>query len=150
MPVLQNEVRNVGYHAGSRNVEWFFNELINFAQDLNTEDKRAIANKLTEDELAIFDLLTKPEIKLTKEEELEVEQVARELLETLKKEKLVLDWRKRQQTRAGVEVTIKDILDKLPQSYSTEVYEQKCLEIYQHIYESYSGQGSSIYEIEKL
>jgi len=150
VPVLQNEVRNVGYNAGSRNVEWFFNELINFAQDLNTEDKRAIANKLTEDELAIFDLLTKPEIKLTKEEELEVEQVARELLETLKKEKLVLDWRKRQQTRAGVEVTINDMLDKLPQSYSTEVYEQKCSEIYQHIYESYSGQGSSIYEIEKL
>jgi type I restriction enzyme R subunit len=135
------------YNSGSRNVEWFFNELINFAQDLKTEDKRAIANKLTEDELAIFDLLTKPEITLTKEEESEVKQVARELLETLKREKLVLDWRKRQQTRAGVEVAIKDILDKLPQSYSTDIYEEKCLEVYKHIYESYSGQESSIEEI---
>ncbi|MHC5597943.1 MAG: type I restriction endonuclease subunit R [Nostoc sp.] len=135
------------YNAGSRNVEWFFNQLINFAQDLKVEDKRAISNNLAEEELAIFDLLTKPEINLTKQEEQHVKQVARELLETLKKEKLVLDWRKRQQTRAGVEVSIKDILDKLPASYSAEVYEKKCLELYQHIYEHYSGQGSSIYKI---
>ncbi|MEA5579561.1 type I restriction endonuclease subunit R [Anabaena sp. UHCC 0451] len=135
------------YNAGSRNVEWFFNELINFAQELKQEDKRAIRNNLTEEELAIFDLLTKPEIKLTKEEELEVKQVARELLATLKREKLVLDWRKRQQTRAGVEVAIKDILDKLPQSYSIEVYEKKCLEVYQHIYENYSERDISIYQI---
>lgn len=135
------------YNAGSRNVEWFFNELINFAQELKLEDKRAISNNLTEEELAIFDLLTKPEIKLTKEEELEVKQVARELLSTLKREKLVLDWRKRQQTRAGVEVAIKDILDKLPQSYSIEVYEKKCLEVYQHIYENYSERDISIYQI---
>jgi type I restriction enzyme, R subunit len=127
------------YNAGSRNVEWFFNELIAFAQDLKTEDKRAISENLTEEELAVFDLLKKAEIKLTQQEEQEVKQVAKELLETLKREKLVLDWRKRQQTRASVEVTIKDILDKLPASYSIELYEKKCLEVYQHIYESYSG-----------
>lgn len=130
------------YNAGSRNVEMFFNDLISFAQDLEVEDKRAIAQNLTEEELAIFDLLTKPEINLTKQEEQEVKQVAKELLTTLKREKLVLDWRKRQQTKASVEVAIKDILDKLPQSYSADLYELKCREVYQHIYESYSGQGS--------
>ena len=130
------------HNADSRNVQIFFNDLINFAQELGVEDKRAIAKNLTEEELAIFDLLTKPEIKLTKQEEQEVKQVARELLKTLKKEKLVLDWKKRQQTRASVEVAIKDGLDRLPQSYSAELYEQKCQEVYQHIYENYSGQGS--------
>ncbi len=130
------------HNADSRNVQIFFNDLINFAQELGVEDKRAIAKNLTEEELAIFDLLTKPEIQLTKQEEQEVKQVARELLETLKKEKLVLDWKKRQQTRASVEVAIKDNLDRLPQSYSAELYEQKCQEVYQHIYENYSGQGS--------
>ncbi|WP_375470151.1 type I restriction endonuclease subunit R [uncultured Nostoc sp.] len=130
------------HNADSRNVQIFFNDLINFAQELGVEDKRAIAKNLTEEELAIFDLLTKPEIQLTKQEEQEVKQVARELLETLKKEKLVLDWKKRQQTRASVEVAIKDNLDKLPQSYSAELYEQKCQEVYQHVYEHYSGQGS--------
>jgi type I restriction enzyme R subunit len=109
---------------------------------LGVEDKRAIAQNLIEEELAIFDLLTKPEIKLTKQEEQEVKQVARKLLKTLKEEKLVLDWKKRQQTRASVEVAIKDSLDRLPQSYSTELYEQKCQSVYQHVYEHYSGQGS--------
>lgn len=130
------------YNADSRNVQIFFQDLINFAQDLGVEDKRAIAKNLTEEELAIFDLLTKPEIQLTKQEEQEVKQVARELLKTLKQEKLVLDWNKRQQTRASVEVAIKDNLDRLPQSYSDELYEQKCQEVYQHVYENYSGQGS--------
>jgi type I restriction enzyme R subunit len=63
-------------------------------------------------------------------------------LVTLKREKLVLDWRKRQQSKASVEVAIKDILDRLPANYSIELYELKCQEIYQHIYENYSGQGS--------
>ncbi len=130
------------YNADSRNVQIFFNDLINFAQELGVEDKRAIAENLIEEELAIFDLLTKPEIKLTRQEEQEVKQVARELLKTLKQEKLVLDWKKRQQTRASVEVAIKDSLDRLPQSYSAELYEQKCQEVYQHVYENYSGQGS--------
>lgn len=36
---------------------------------------------------------------------------ARELLATLKAGKLVLDWRKRQQARAEVRVTIEKLLD---------------------------------------
>lgn len=134
------------YNAGSHNIEYFFNELIKFAQDLNAEDKRAISENLTEEELAIFDLLTKPQIELNKQEESIVKQIARELLETLKKEKLVLDWRKRPETKAGVEVAIKDILDKLPESYSVELYDQKCKDILKHIYESYTEAGRSIYE----
>nr|WP_322709091.1 type I restriction endonuclease subunit R [Nostoc sp. ChiSLP03a]MDZ8210236.1 type I restriction endonuclease subunit R [Nostoc sp. ChiSLP03a] len=130
------------YNADSLNVVIFFNDLVNFAQELDVEQKRAIAQNLTEEELAIFDLLTKPEISLTKQEEEEVKQVAKELLVTLKREKLVLDWRKRQQSKASVEVAIKDILDRLPANYSIELYELKCQEIYQHIYENYSGQGS--------
>ena len=131
------------YNAGSRNVEWFFNQLISLAQELKAEDRRAIAESLTEEELTIFDLLTKPAIELTKQDEAQVKRVAKELLETLKREKLVLDWRKRQQTRAGVEVVIKDMLDQLPANYSSDLYEQKCREVYQHIYEAYPQQGYS-------
>jgi len=40
-----------------------------------------------------------------------MKKVARGLLESLKKEKLVLDWRKRQQSRAAVLVTIGQALD---------------------------------------
>jgi hypothetical protein len=58
--------------------------------------KAGISEQLTEEELVIIDLLTKPDMKLAKAEEREVKRVATELLETLKKEKLVLDWKKRQ------------------------------------------------------
>ena len=67
------------------------------------------------------------------------------VLETLKQEKLVLDWRKRQQSRAAVKVAIEEILDRLPQSYSSALYERKCQAVYQHVYDSYYGQGRSIY-----
>ena len=134
------------YNAGSSNVESFFGDLIQFARTLEAEDQRAIAQNLSEEELAIFDLLTKPNFDLSQPEEKEVKQVAKELLATLKREKLVLDWRKRQQTKAAVEVTIKEILDRLPESYSVEMYQQKCDDVYQHIYESYAGQGTSIYD----
>ncbi|MFB2920226.1 MULTISPECIES: type I restriction endonuclease subunit R [Aerosakkonema] len=133
------------YNAGCRNIETFFQDLVEFAQELNLEDKRAISENLAEEELAILDLLTKPDINLTEKEKLEVKKVAQELLETLKREKLVLDWRKRQRTRAAVQVTVEEILDKLPPSYSAELYEQKCQEVYQHVYDSYFGQGRSIY-----
>jgi len=133
------------YNAGSRNVETFFTELVEFAQELKVEDKRAIAENLEEEELAIVDLLTKPDITLSEKEKLDVKKVAKELLETLKQEKLVLDWRRRQQPKAAVKVAIADILDQLPESYSIEVYKRKCEEVYQHVYESYSGAGRSIY-----
>ncbi len=89
------------YNAGSKNIEDLFKELVEFAHELTEEEKRAVAEGLTEEELALFDILTKPAPSLTKKEEGEVKAACRELLETLKREKLVLDWREKQQTRAG-------------------------------------------------
>lgn len=135
------------YNSGSANVELFFDKLLAFAKELKEEEKRSLAEELTEEELAIFDLLTKdPEQDLTEKEKKQVKKAARELLETLKKGKLVLDWRKRQQSRAQVLITIQDVLDRgLPRKYTTELYRKKCDAVYQHIYDSYFGQGRSIY-----
>ncbi len=135
------------YNAGSSNVEAFFAKLMAFTKKLNEEEKRGIAENLTEEELVLFDLLTKPQISLTKQETADVKRVAKNLLEKLKQEKLVLDWRKQQTTRAMVFTTIQDILDRLPRAYSKEVYEQKCDVVYQHFYESYSGPGKSVYAV---
>ena len=107
------------YNAGSANVQLFFENLVAFAQELSAEEQRHIAENLAEEELAVFDLLTKPGLSLSAQEQKQVKQVARELLETLKREKLVLDWRKRQQTRAQVKVTIEECLDRgLPEKYN--------------------------------
>jgi type I restriction enzyme R subunit len=133
------------YNAGSVNVEEFFDQLLAFAQDLTEEEKRGVSENLTEEELALFDLLTKPDPKLTKAEQAKVKKIAHELLETLKKEKLVLDWRKRQQTRQAVRLFIEERLDLLPPVYSTDLYQKKCELAYQHVYDSYFGEGKSVY-----
>ena len=133
------------YNAGSRNVEEFFNALVEFAQRLNQEEQRAIAEKLTEEELAVFDILTRPALKLTAQEKQKVKRVARDLLEKLKREKLVLDWRKRQQSRAAVRVLIEDMIWQLPERYTDEMCRQKSAQIYQHIYDNYWGLERNIY-----
>jgi type I restriction enzyme R subunit len=73
--------------------------------------------------------------------------VARKLLETLNR-KLVLDWRKRQQSRAAVRLAIEDILyERLPECYSEELCEQKRDDVYQHVYANYWGAGQSVYAV---
>ena len=134
------------YNAGSKNIEELFAELIRFAQSLDEEEKRGVAEGLTEEELALFDILSKPDPKLTKAQEAEVKNVAKELLEILRAEKLVLDWRSRQQSRAAVRLSIETELDKLPAVYSAEIFEVKCDLAYRHVYDHYVGPGESVYE----
>ena len=133
------------YNSGAKNVDVFYAALLTFTQALNEEEKRGIAENLSEEQLALFDLLSQPEPKLSRREREDVKAVAHELLDTLKAERLVLDWRKHQQNRAAVQVTIRDILDKLPQAYNDDLYQQKRQVVYQHVYNSYYGAGRSIY-----
>jgi type I restriction enzyme R subunit len=133
------------YNAGGKDVDIFFVELVSFVRSLNEEEQRGIAESLSEEELAIFDLLTRPVIKLSKSEREQVKQIAKELLTILKAERLVLDWRKQQKTRAAVRVAIFDALERLPQPYTNDLYGQKCELVYQHIYEAYTGTGLSAY-----
>ncbi|MBN1998492.1 type I restriction endonuclease subunit R, partial [candidate division KSB1 bacterium] len=134
------------YNAGSLNAEEFFRQLVNFARSLDEEEQRTVGEQLNEEELALFDLLTKPSIDMTDKDRAKVKAVSRSLLDTLKKEKLVLDWRKRQQSRAEVRVTIEKLLDEgLPQVYTPELFDQKTVAVFQHIYDAYFGAGKSIY-----
>jgi len=134
------------YNAGSANVELFFDELVKFVKDLNSEEQRHVAEQLSEEELAIFDLLTRPDLALSEKEQEQIKKVVRDLLATLKREKLVLDWRKKQQACAEVRLTVENALDSgLPASYTPTLYQRKCEEVFQHIYDSYFGQGQSIY-----
>ena len=133
------------YNNGAINVEIFFRRLSEFTKDLTDEEQRAIVENLDEEQLAVFDLLTKPEPDLTDKERAEVKAIAEELLDVLKHERLVLDWRKRQQTRAGVRVTIEEVLDRLPGVFTTDLWSHKVDRVYQHVYDSYYGEGQSVY-----
>ena len=127
------------YNAGSQNIEAFFADLKAFAQTLSVEEQRAIAEELTEEELAIFDILTKPEPVLTKAEEAEVKKVCRELLATLRREKLVLDWREKQQAKAGVMQTLRTEMRRLPGLYTKDIRTEKMARAYAHVYDHYTG-----------
>jgi type I restriction enzyme, R subunit len=127
------------YNAGSKTIEAFFQELLDFARGLSEEEQRHIREGLTEEELALFDILTKPDPELTKAEEAQVKKVCKALLETLKAEKLVLDWRNKPAARADVETFISDALDELPQVYDRRLYSEKCKLTFQHVFESYAG-----------
>ena len=136
-----------GYNAGSRNIEEIFRELIALSTILTEEQTRHVRERLTEEELTIFDILTRPGPDLASEEREEVKKVARQLLERLK-ELLVIGWRQRVGSRARVRLAIEDALDDgLPRAYSKEVYQTKCAAVFEHVYESYQGEGRSVYSV---
>lgn len=114
-------------------------------QQMEAEEQRRLRENLSEEELAIFDLLTKPRPDLTQAERDQVKEVARDMLDTLKAEYLLLDWRKQQQTRAAVKQAIEEGLDALPDAYGIDLYDEKCTAVYTHIYDNYYGAGHSIY-----
>lgn len=133
------------YNSSSHNLETFFKDLLEFAQNLTEEEQRAHRENLSEEELAIFDLLTQPEPVLSEKEKDEVKKVAKELLGKLKAEKLVMDWRLKTQTKAEVERTIRDFYLRLPTPYTPELKKDKRAKTYSHIFENYWGGNHSVY-----
>jgi type I restriction enzyme R subunit len=135
------------YNAGSINTEKFFQELLKFSKRLTEEESRALAEGLSEEQLAVFDLLMRPAPELSDKEKAEVKKVAEELLAILKRDKIVLDWRKEQATRAAVRVAVEETLDRLPEAFTRQLYAQKCDAVYQHVFDSYWDDGHSVYDI---
>jgi type I restriction enzyme R subunit len=133
------------YNSGSRNIEEIFKDLLALTQVLTEEQDRHLRERLSEEELTIFDILTRPGPNLSTEERDEVKKVARKLLDRLNA-LLVLDWRKRSSARAQIRLAIEDTLDDgLPRTYTKELYNTKCEVLFEHVYESYQGDGRSVY-----
>ncbi len=134
------------YNAGSLNVETFFQQLLLFTESLNGEEQRGLAEGLNDEQLAIYDLLTRPGPDLTEAERKDIKRVAENLLATLKRDKLVLDWRKGQRTRAAVQVEIEKELDgALPNAYDASLFQQKADAVFAHVFDSYWDDGRSVY-----
>jgi type I restriction enzyme, R subunit len=133
------------YNSGSRNIEEIFKDLVALAGVLTEEQERHVREHLREEELTIFDILTRPGPKLSTEEREEVKKVARQLLERLNK-LLVLGWRQKLQSRAKVRIAIEDTLDEgLPRAYTKDLFAKKSEVLFEHVYEAYLGEGKSVY-----
>lgn len=133
------------YNAGSKNIEDLFAELLALSRNLSDEEARHVRENLSEEELTILDILTRPAPELSTEERNEVKKVARDLLARVK-DLLVLDWRGRASARSQVKLAIEDILDSgLPRAYTPEIYQQKCAAVFEHVYESYVERNQGVY-----
>ena len=105
---------------------------------------------LTEEELVIFDILTRPLPELSLQERAEVKKVAKDLLTRLK-ELLVIDWRKKSNARSQLKLSIENTLDDgLPPVYTPELYQQKCSAMFEHFYESYPQRGGNAINLSRL
>ncbi len=133
------------YNAGSRNIEELFKELLALSRSLNEEQERHVREHLSEEELVIFDILTRPAPELSAEERAEVKKIARALLEKLQ-QLLVLNWRETVAARSRVKLAIEDLLDQgLPRAYTPELYKQKCSAVFEHVFETYGPQPAGPY-----
>jgi type I restriction enzyme R subunit len=131
------------YNAGSRTIEQLLEELIALSRALTEEQTRHVRENLSPDELVIFDILTRPAPELSSEERDGVKKVARQLLNRLKG-LLVLEWRRRAQSRAKVRLAIEEALDEgLPKLFDRRLYTEKCSRVFEHVFETYAERASA-------
>jgi type I restriction enzyme R subunit len=126
------------YNNGSKHLEEIFAELVKLSRELTAEETRHVRENLTEEELAIFDILTRPGPELGADEQKEVKKVAAHLLTRLKQIQS-LDWRQTVQARAKIKETIEEMLDALPGAYTRTIFSEKCSRVFEHVYERQTG-----------
>lgn len=132
------------YNAGATANENYFIELQKFVKDLQKEGKRAKTEKLSEEELVLFDLLL--EGKMKKEDEIKVKATAERLYHKLtdnNSDILSVDWFKDEQPKQRVKKVIEDVLDEnLPRTYDKPLFVKKLDIIYTFILNrAISGRG---------
>jgi type I restriction enzyme R subunit len=99
-------------------IEETFAKLVDLANSLDAEQRRAVEEGLSDDELALFDLLKKDSLGKTDRERLK--EASRDLLQALQSLLTPLDqWTQKAQTQAEVEVFILDRLYLLLPSPTT-------------------------------
>jgi len=134
------------YNAGSVNIDEYLRRLIELSKTLTEEEGRGVREGMSEEELAIFDLLTKPVPSLTDQERETVKGAAKRLLEHLH-EKLVQDWSRKVATTNDMNSTIRRVLDEeLPDTpYTKEVFDQKVQLVFDHVLSAYDDAISTAY-----
>ena len=128
-------------------VEETFSRLVDLAANLDAEQKRAAEEGLSEDELALFDLLFKD--KIGRKERERLKQASRSLLASVSDLlRPMPDWTQNTTTRAEVEVFILDNLyTALPRPpYTDDETERLAGRIYEYIWQR-SASGESLFAV---
>ncbi len=117
-------------------IEQTFEALLKLVDELNEEEQRAVKEGLSEESLALFDLLLKP--KLSKPEIDRIKKVAKGLYQTLRAEvQRIQNFAAKQGTRDEIKIKIKDYLwdekTGLPESFGPEEVEEKTELVFAHV-----------------
>ena len=120
-------------------IEKTFMELMNLAQSMSEEQQRYVREGFSSDEeLSIYDLLFSE--NLSKSDIEKIKKVSVDLLSKIKERISGMDhWTDKQETRAAVEILIRDVLfEEIPDSMFNrlEAYRKA---IFEHIYTHYKG-----------
>lgn len=121
-------------------LEETFAKLVDLMKGLDAEQRRAAEEGLSEDELAIFDLLKKE--NLTKAERERLKQASQSLLDSIQALIAPLErWTEKEKTQAEVEILILDrVFEVLPDPPFTEEEKQAvATRIYQHVWQQSAG-----------
>jgi type I restriction enzyme R subunit len=121
-------------------IEDTFAKLVDLANSLSAEQRRAAEEGLSEDELALFDLLKKE--NLSKSDRERVKLASQSLLDSVRKLIAPLQrWTEKEQTQAEVEVFILDhVFQVLPTPPFTDDEKQAIAKLaYQHIWQQSVG-----------
>jgi len=79
--------------------------LLKLRRNPSEEKRRNVRDNISEEELVIFDIFTRPAPELSSDERAEVKKVARKLLNR-PKQLLVLNWRQKSGARASLKIAI--------------------------------------------
>ncbi len=117
-------------------IEATFEDLIKLVDELSEEEQRAVKEGLSEDSLALFDLLLKPD--LTKKEIDRIKKVAEGLYTTVSGELArIQNFPAKQGTRDEIKIKIKNYLwddnTGLPESFAPAEIEEKTEVIFSHL-----------------
>ncbi len=130
-------------------IERVFEELIKLTDELDEEESRAVREGLDEEQLAIFDLLRKPD--LSKAEIKRIKNVSVDLLKTLKTRSLcAYQWTEKQSTSDGVRTDIERFLFNDKSGLSANLYTEEEVrkiseEVFRHVRRAYPTLPSPVY-----
>ena len=127
-------------------IEETFRKLIDFINSMTEEEAETKREGLTEEQKAIFDILRKP--SLSEADKRKVKEIAIDLLEELKKDKLQVEqWSDKSVTAAAVfNAVSKTLFETLPYpTYQSDDIDLKTQLVYEHLRHQYFGGGFSIY-----
>ncbi|MBD2495457.1 type I restriction endonuclease subunit R [Nostoc sp. FACHB-280] len=145
--VMQNYNRETDRVA----IEQTFEELLQLVKDLSEEDTRAVREGLSEEHLAVFDLLCSSKDNLDTRIRNRLKQVAQSLIEAVKSQLQQLEnWRDKESTRATIKSFIYDYLYSEDTGLPVDAYDDRDVDnlsniVFLHIYQQYKSANKHPY-----